>query len=179
VHRLVGACVGSQQGFVVDVVGVTRGSSGVIRLNSQIIKALHAGHDGVLGVEDLVFLIKAVEIVLDLGANNSNGVVFLGVETSSDQRGNVGRNVVVGVVVNVSLDASIGLWLRSSGRKQDLMRVSDNGGGEGMGRCGGSSGKAGGEMSEFHFGFIVLKTGIASKEIAVGGIAVLLSLDDS
>lgn len=178
-HRLMGTGVCSQQGFVVDVVCVTRGSSRVIWLDSQIVKALLAGNDRILGVEDLVLLVKAVEIVLDLSSDNTDGVVFLGVESSSDKGGNVRRNVVVGVVVYVSIDASIGLWVDSGRRKQGLVCAADGGGSKGMGRCGGSSNKTGGELTEFHFGYIVLKNKVASKEVIVGRIALLLSLNDS
>lgn len=184
VHRLVGTGVGSQQGFVVNVISVTGGSSGVVRFDSQIVKALLAGDDRILGIKDLVFFVEAVEVILDLGSDNANGVVLLGMESSANQSGNVGRNVVVGVVVDITFDARISLGFGGSSRKESLVLGVYGRGGKRMCRCGGSRREAGCEMAEFHFGRVVnkfvVRNRIPSKEsFVVDGMSSELFLDDS
>mmetsp|Transcript_14245 Transcript_14245/g.29763 ORF Transcript_14245/g.29763 Transcript_14245/m.29763 type:complete len:459 (+) Transcript_14245:77-1453(+) len=158
VHRLVSTGVGSQQRFVVDVVRIGRRSSGVVRFDSQVVEALGASHDGILGVEDFVFLVERVEIILDLGPDDSDGMVFLGVESSSDQSGNVGRDVVVRVVAHVSIDVGVrrcrgGIQLGIVDTATSMEGCCGN---KGIGRRHGRCGEAGCYLTEFHLGAIVV-----------------------
>ena len=98
VFALVGRGVRPEQRGVVDVVGVGGGSAGMIGRDSEVVEALLGGNDGIFGVVNGEIVGQGGEVFLDLGTNDANGVIGTGVQSLAHQGGDVGWDVVGGMV---------------------------------------------------------------------------------
>mmetsp|Transcript_65878 Transcript_65878/g.113257 ORF Transcript_65878/g.113257 Transcript_65878/m.113257 type:complete len:392 (+) Transcript_65878:945-2120(+) len=98
---LVRARVRAEQGRVSDVVRVGRLAARVVGGDPQVVEALRGGHDGVLAVEDVELGVQRRKVVLDLLADNPDGMIWREVQVSPHEFGDVRRDVVVWVVGGV------------------------------------------------------------------------------
>mmetsp|Transcript_10026 Transcript_10026/g.19689 ORF Transcript_10026/g.19689 Transcript_10026/m.19689 type:complete len:265 (+) Transcript_10026:722-1516(+) len=131
VLALVGGGVRPEECGVVDVVGVAGGAAGVVGGDAEVVEALLGGDDGVFGVVDGVLDGEGGEVFLDFGADDADGVGGPGVQALADEGGDVGGDVVVGVVAQVA--GRVGVFRGGGGGFFD-------GGEEGGGRGGGGGG---------------------------------------
>jgi hypothetical protein len=109
--RLMGAGVCAEQGGRVDVVGVGAGAARVVGGESERVKVLKGGDDGVEGV--VVFVGWGRENGLDDLAGDGDGVVFLKVEFAGGEREDGGGDVVprvggVGLAVDLDIFGGLG-----------------------------------------------------------------------
>ena len=98
---LVSGSVRAQERGVGDVVGVAGAASGVVGGDAQVVEALLRGDDGVFGIVNGEFVRQRGEVILDLGANDADGVVGTSVQALAHESGDVGRHVVVRVIGQV------------------------------------------------------------------------------
>lgn len=84
----------------------------MIGVDAQIVKALCGGDDGIFGVVNGVFVGLGGEVFLDLGADDSDGVVGFGVQSLAYEGGDVGWNVVVFVIGEVARWIGVGCCCR-------------------------------------------------------------------
>jgi len=99
---LVRGRVRPQQRLVVEVVRVAGRAAGVLRKDAEVVEALLRVDDGILRIEHDLIVGEAREVILDFRPNNSDGMIRLGVQSLSDQCGDVWGDVVVGMIREVA-----------------------------------------------------------------------------
>ena len=79
----------------------------MVGIDAKIIETLLGRNDGILGVEDFVIVREGGKVLLDLGPDDADGMVGLGVETAADEGGDVRGDIVVGMVAQVTLGVGV------------------------------------------------------------------------
>lgn len=95
----------SKERGLADVIGVGRCAAGMIGWDEEVVETLLCCYYWIFCIEYFVggfVVVERGEVLLNFGANYSDGVGWTQVQIASDERGDVGRDVVCGVCVEVA-----------------------------------------------------------------------------
>ena len=146
VLALVGARVRPEERIFGDIIRVARRPSRMVGGDAQIVETLRRRDDGILGIVYLVrrAVLLGGEVLLDLGADDADGMVRTDVQSPTDERGYVGGDVVAGVGREVP--RWIGVLGRGGGRRRRRRRWRFVDGGGTEDRSKGPTGGGGGRV---------------------------------
>jgi hypothetical protein len=66
--------------------------------NTQIVKALCGCNNRIFGIVHDVFMWKRGEVILNFGTDDTQRMIRLGVQSFTDEGGDVRRDVIVGMI---------------------------------------------------------------------------------
>lgn len=75
--------------------------------DSQVVEALFGGYNGIFGIVDGVLVRKRCKVLLNLGTDDSNGMIGTSVQSLTDEGGYVRWDVVVGVFGEVAFGGGV------------------------------------------------------------------------